>query len=195
MPSEADTPGDDQIQSWRELRQWFLTFNLRRIVDYHNSVLGMVLQEAEELDPARPSVVEWYRETNATNGLLLLAAYLEEMLAARWSAKGMTGDPPPGLKGFKPVLPGFVERPAWASLVDAFRVRSCILHQNGRIDLAPEGKRKHLRRILSKHPQALRLNRRRLRVTPEYLRHAVEVGYDLADWVSDEWVRKGEGKG
>lgn len=155
----------------------------------------MVLREAEELDPARPSVVEWYRETNATNGLLLLAAYLEEVLAEQWRTKGMPGDPPPGLKGFKPVLPGFVEQPAWVFFVDAFRVRSCILHQNGQIDLAPENKRKHLRRILSKHPEALRMQGRRLRVTPEYLRLAVEAGYELADWVSDEWVGRGKGEG
>lgn len=185
----SDQPEEDPTQSWREIRRFFMTFNLRRIVEYHNSVLGMVLREAEELDPAQPSLVEWYRDTNATNTLLLLAAYLEEMLGLRWKAKRMAGDPDPGLKGFKPVLEGFVSRPAWATLVDAFLIRNCVLHQNRRLDLLAGKKRSALERIVSNHQGTLEVRNKRLRVSPEHVRIVVEAAYELTDWVSEEPLR------
>ena len=180
-----------------EMLRWGLHHNLRYLVTFHNVVQELLREkrEAPELQgEVRPkNVLELYEVLNTANMLLLALGHLEEMLILFWKRRMGTNRHPTGdgISRYKPLLDSLgvdVGRtPCWAVLQDAYRVRHCLLHANGRVSFMRESL--SMRSCLARHTGALEERLDRLVVTPVFLQRCVVAIEDLRDAMSGGLTR------
>ena len=173
----------------RELLQWMLTHNLNYLVEFHNDAQALLREKRRtgvvaKSPPARHAI-DQYRLITSGNSLLLVLAYVEEMLLLFWR-KTFIGQNLPNGTGVDRYKPLFAKLEIdlgglshWRILKDATSIRHCVLHANGRVSLMrrPEA----IRACVARHGSELSIKQDRVVITPEFLRLAVNATWELQE--------------
>jgi hypothetical protein len=160
-----------------EMVRYFQRHNLNFVVQFHNLVRHLIKEKRSspeaKHDPWLESVLESHEKLNGRNALLMLLAHLEEVLILRWRSR-RRGEPIPrgsSIKRFVPLLrvcgcePGAM--PSWTLIQDAYTLRNCLLHTNGRVSLMKDPD--EVTACVARHKPTLKKAGDRLEVAPEFL--------------------------
>jgi hypothetical protein len=164
--------------------QWAATANLNHLVVFHNEMRRLLKEALRSLDTRELSVIDRklaraaYRQFDAmlqVNTFLLLYSHLEEWLFHLCAEVRARPDPKrSGIERFKAPLRALnadLLGPNWQFLVDAGKVRHCLLHANGRITLSRN--RMDIENLLQRHPRELGVALDRLVLKPAFLQRTV----------------------
>ena len=122
---------------------------------------------------------------NAANSLLIGIAYVEELLILLWRWRFRSEPVPKGssIKRYKPLLRALglnaETLSCWATVQDAYKIRNCLLHANGRVSFMRDSE--ELRACIRRHQGALDERHDRVVVTSQFLRHFVHAARELRD--------------
>ena len=164
------------------IRTWAARHNLQRIINFYHVVRGCMREaiDTTAMGERDRVLVEARRDdfegALRTNTFLMLYAHLEEWLALLTNKYGSghalprgAGSNRSGLLRYKEVLRVVFAvdsaGPDWAFLVESQKIRHCLLHANGRIDLMINTS--ELKRLAAKH--ALVVQHQRLTLPTEFL--------------------------
>jgi hypothetical protein len=154
--------------------KWASNFNIGYIISFHDFIISELCQKEDELDQAiasfegdrkgkvdllvaRDLYASTYKQHLMSNTFLLLYSHLEEWLYLIWKiySKSIKLDQKSrgSISRFKPVLQHALgldmsQDERWHFLLQAEKIRNCLLHANSRIDLSRDSQ--ELRSLLSK---------------------------------------------
>jgi hypothetical protein len=182
----------------REWSEWAAEHNMGEIVRFHNVVRACLAEKADEFsdDKIVKSSLENYMQHLATNGFLMVYAYVEEWLCIMWKRIAPGEDRPRGsgiqkyAKGLKACGLDLGSKP-WRFIGEASHVRHCLLHANGRLDYMVKSSRHTLEAIVARYPGELDVQHQRLRVQAEFTGRFVEEVRAFRDAV---WEAVGRGE-
>lgn len=179
-PAGSDEEGPEALHVG--MKRWALRSGLRLVLRYYDEMERLI---SEAVDPTdRASVVDEpiAHAYNAANAVLRACAYLTEA-AYIISDGAVPRRRRPILDQLKPHLKrrGLdLGGQQWETVKDAFEVRHCLLHANGRLSLMEEAQADDLRSIIAKHPEGIHLHHRdRIRIQRPFV---VEVARAV-NWV------------
>lgn len=178
-------PPSDPLEA--DLFRWVSDFNLNHIVRFHNTLQTLLedaLTGAGSLDEPIPrDTLELYDKMNSANSLLVALGFLEEMLVLLWRRQFRRRKIPGGkspLDRYKLLLDTLHVDPGSSGVLrDAFTVRNCLLHANGRISLTRNPD--EMRACITRHPRALEVDLDRVRVTSVFLQRCVVAIRELRE--------------
>jgi hypothetical protein len=166
-----------------------LSHNLNYLVAFHNDTQALLHEKRQIVATAKtPHVrhtLDQYRLITSANSLLLLLAYVEEMLLLLWRRTFPGHDLPKGtgVDRYKSLFPElgiqFEALTCWRILKDAICVRHCVLHANGRVSLMRNAEA--VRACIARHSTELSVKQDRVVITPEFLRSAVDATWQLQE--------------
>ena len=155
-----------------ELHLLFDGIAANRIVDFHNYVRYLLWAEADKYDQGgseegqQASFIRGYDAELSTVIFLMLYSHLEESLFL-WCGVRSSGKS--GLSRFNEGLRNLSidisSDPDWQFCKDAEKIRHCLLHANGRIDLFKNPE--EINRIIKKYGDELSVKLKRLRLHGE----------------------------
>ena len=165
-----------------DLRALAARHNLQRIINFYHVVRGCMREaiDTAEMDERDKILVEArcddFEGALRINTFLMLYSHLEEWLALLTKKYGSAHALPrgasptrSGLLRYKEVLRAVFDADTggseWAFLVESQKIRHCLLHANGRIDLMNNAS--ELERLAAKH--ALVVQNKRLALPTEFL--------------------------
>ena len=178
----------------KELKNKLIKFaamnNLNFVVRFHNVMRGMIRRALSELElengtktkQVGQSQYHRFDEAIQINAFLMLYSHVEEWL---YLISKKTPTKPKGLSlgRFKPPLKALgvdLSCKAWELMMDSEKLRNCILHANGRVDLSRD--KDVLEKIIAKYSDELKIVNQRLRIGPQYLeRFATHIDQFLSD--------------
>lgn len=175
----------------REFSRWAAEHNLGEIVRFHNVVRACLGEKADEFaeDKIVKASLDNYVQYLATNGFLMVYAYLEEYLCVMWKRIDPGRDRPggPSITKYESGLKSCgvdLRSPAWKFIRKASQIRHCLLHANGRLDYMVRPSRATLEAIVGAYPGELDVRLSRLRVNAEFTsRFVTEVrAFQTALW-------------
>lgn len=145
--------------------------------------------EEESDDPMVAATAEHRRAHNAANAVLFVCANVEEILWVLWQkvASGEELGGRGGLERFKPALGthglglDLGQAEWWEALLDAFTVRDCLLHGNGRLALLKTSKRATMDRILEREGSGLWVEHDRVQVGDLFVRRTVNAAVAMVE--------------
>ena len=118
---------------------------------------------------------EIYMNHLMINTFLMLYSHFEEYLYLAWKAFGKKIELKSNrgsISMYKPFLQNVFKMnlskdPDWGFLIDAEKIRNCLLHANGRVDLAK--KKDELENLIKKHKNYLHIQTKRLKIAQDFL--------------------------
>ncbi len=171
-----------------ELFAWATAHNLNHVVVFHNQLQALLFEKCRELEPGDPHVrhtIELYRNLNAANALLLVVAYLEELLLLLWTRHLPRAElaESSSIDRYKPLFRKLGvdvgSTRCWITITDAVLVRHCILHANGRVSFMRNADA--FQSCVARYADALSVHSDRLVVTPQFLRTVVQAVWDFRE--------------
>jgi hypothetical protein len=167
-----------------------LNYNLNYLTSFHNTMRSLLrdkqdTKEAKD-NPLVKTRIELFDKMNSANVMLLALSFLEEMLVLLWK-KQLLDTPIPyegSISRYKPLMKNLgldLENmpPCWAVLLDAYKVRNCILHANGRIDLMKNPM--EMRSCIERHGDVLDKRLEIVVITPLFLERCIKAIRELGD--------------
>jgi hypothetical protein len=169
--------------------RWSWSTNLGVVRRHYQRLSELLKADRDSTDPPTVASVDESLSYNAAHAVLFTCANLEEMLWFLWRTVGRDGGPDRrgGLDRFKPALgPGGLgidlgSAAWWEPLRDAFTVRDCLLHGNGRLGLLTPRKRAALDRTLERAGKDLSVNHDRVKVSDRYVRKTLGFAMAMVD--------------
>jgi hypothetical protein len=181
-----------------KLFKWASNVNLGYIVRFHEFIMGELKRKETELANAisgfegdrktevdlrieRDLFASTYRYHMVNNTFLMLYSHLEEWLYHIWKTYGRTVDLNGKKRGsvsrFSPVLQHVLNIDLssdrnWQFVVEAEKIRNCLLHANGRIDLSTNSE--DLRQIVVRRKNLLSESNSRVNLTQAYIERFFE---------------------
>jgi len=159
--------------------------NIRHIVGFHEYVLQHLKTKENEISNKindctrkdkkfvdlkieRNLYAETYKNHLMINTFLMLYSHLEEWLYLIWKKYGRDielEDSRGSISKYKPFLKGVFKMDLskdwdWSLLIDAEKIRNCLLHANGRIDLVRN--RAEMDSVIKRHKTYLHMKTKRL---------------------------------
>src|SRR5664280_572612 len=135
----------DRSVDFEDALRFVLNYNLNYLISFHNTMRSLLREKLGMLeaqnDPVIQTKIELYDKMNSANVLLLALGFLEEMMIIIWKRRFPEDSIPDGssILRYKPLMKNLgldlANMPCWNVLLDAYKVRNCLLHANGRIDL------------------------------------------------------------
>ena len=185
----------------KTLFQWASTHNLNLIVNFHNELRRLLGRRVLDLSGATniqksgvdakvaKAIYEDFGRLIVNNTFLMMYSYLEEWLHLSWKDHAGNYPLPQNEKGsirrYKAVLKNEFGLPlsagAWQVLMDAEKVRHCLLHANGRISLL--AKSRDLENIVRKNSESLSIDQDRIRLGPTYVKKISEAIRDVMNTI------------
>jgi hypothetical protein len=180
----------------QQIVDYFDSYNIDRIVDYHNEIKRLFQNEIcyinRKLDDetvvkslsdnllVRKGRYEngFYPQMIITN-FLMMFSYLEEFLylvngRSKNKLEVENTEGSGSIGRFKEVVkdinPQILKLQIWQFFINAEKVRNCLLHANGRIDiLNTPNKIKNLENIINSSKKLLKLDKSRLMLSSDYI--------------------------
>ncbi len=171
---------------------WISTLNIRYIVGFHEYILQRLKIKEDEfskkienhkekdkklvdLKIERNLYSEIYKNHLMVNTFLMLYSHLEEWLYLLWRKFGKDielKDRRGSISKYKPFFQAVFKMDLskdsdWRLLKDAEKIRNCLLHANGRIDLA--NNKAEMDSILKRYKDLLHIKTKRICVSQELL--------------------------
>jgi hypothetical protein len=166
---------DDERDRIREAQAYLTDFTQRRnlsvVVEHYEKMDELISGSVDPSERGSEAGARFDRSFNASNAVLRTCGYLTEAL---WNIA--EGKPPPKnrrgenpLDRYKSLLrsaPFELElgERHWQTLRDAFEVRNCLLHGNGRLALMNEKSTASLKALMTRRQEGLQLRHDRLEV-------------------------------
>jgi hypothetical protein len=188
MSDVDNTRSDDSAAGLlRALRRWGYRINLDLVLRHFVTVEELIAADDDDAtNPEKRASAEVSRRLNAVNAVLLACATVEEILwlvERAGPATTISGDRR-GLDRFKPALAGLGipvgEATWWTQLKDAYVVRDCLLHSNGRLSLMKVRKRGRIEAVLAAE-SGLSERHDRVQVASAYVRKVVMAAQAMID--------------
>lgn len=168
--------------------EFALGMALQQVVHFHNYIRELLREKFADIGSDSTSRIpaEKFNELDkmhTVNCFLSAFAVPEESLFLAWKTRapaaerGQKGDV---LDRYAPVLAymkvDYAHQTYWRELRDAEKVRHCLLHANGRINMMRERDAIFIQSFSSKYPDELVVkNNAHLEITPRFLRRIVEA--------------------
>ena len=187
----------DPEQFDQDLTRWALRVNLDLVVQFHNTLQGLlsgaVNEAGEAVRQSERETIRRFDQMNAANSLLISLAYVEELLPIVWKRQ-RHGEPLPSgtsIRRYKPLFQdlGLNLRAlaCWQVLTDAYAVRHCVLHANGRISYMRDPS--VILACVRRHRPDLSERQDRVVVSSGFLRKCVSAIRDFRDLLLDAQFR------
>jgi hypothetical protein len=169
--------------------RWVLDYNLKNLVSFYNYMRSLLREKrvSEEVNnnPAAQKTIEYYDNINTANFLLLSISFLEEMLIQLWRRQLPNARMPKGssILRYIPVMDNLGlelgKMHCWSVVTDAYLIRNCLLHTNGKIYLI--GNQKDIRSCINRHNDVLDEHLEVIVVTPLLLERSINAIQELKE--------------
>jgi hypothetical protein len=176
-----------------KLFKWASSINVGYIISFHEFIISELRRKEHELDQAiagfvgdrkgkidllveRDLYASTYKQHLMSNTFLLLYSHLEEWLFHIWKTYAdsieLNKKSQGSISRFKPVVQyalrvDVLQDEKWQFLLQAEKIRNCLLHANARVDLSRDSR--ELRRLLDKSHGDLSEKNSRLYVHQTYV--------------------------
>jgi len=186
----------NQIISWASMH------NLNYLIDFHNYVRATFKEHFQNLEKLeikdrekslKKSLIKEYDRNLHINTFLMMYSYLEEWLYVGWKLYAPSVD----LENKKGSIGRFrnivhqlgvdLSSNYWQVLMDAEKIRNCLLHANGRISLLTDSKK--VRNIIDKKDLKLTIDKDRVVISGEYLQMLNENIANLMDIINNSQIQ------
>ena len=184
---------------------WASMYNLNYLIGFHNYVRDLFkgkFQDLEKLDindkekNLSKNILQDYDRNLHINTFLMMYSYLEEWLYVDWKAyaPNVELDKENGSIGrFKNIVKQLgvdVSSNCWQVLMEAKKIRNCLLHANGRISLLKDSKKvKEVKNIIDKKDSRLTIVMDRVIISGEYLQKLNENIANLMDIINNSKIQ------
>jgi len=169
--------------------RWMLDYNLKNLITFHNYMRSLLREKRNasdvQNDPASQFILEYYDKKNSVNTFLLAISFLEEMLILIWKRQ-MPNDPLPkgsSILRYEPLLKklglDLNNLPCWGVVKDAYLLRNCLLHANGRIHLMRN--RAEIRSCIKRHEDVLDVKLEIIAISPLFLERCIYAIQELIE--------------
>lgn len=171
---------------------WAASLNIRYIVGFHEYVLEHLKLKEDEFSKKLEKYTEknkklidlkiernlysvTYKNHLMVNTFLMLYSHLEEWLYLIWRKYGKDielKDKRGSISKYKPFFQAAFKMDLskdrdWSLLIDAEKIRNCLLHANGRIDLVKN--KADMESVLKRHKKHLHIKTKRLYISQELI--------------------------
>lgn len=165
-----------------QIIEWASMHNLNYLIRFHNYLRNLFKSQFQDLDKLDiedreknigKNVLHDYDRNLHINTFLMMHSYLEEWLYVVWKAyapnveldneKGSIGR----FKNIVKQLGVDLSSNYWQVLMDAEKLRNCLLHANGRISLLKDSRK--VKAIIKKKDSGLTIVKDRVVISSEYL--------------------------
>jgi len=177
-----------------QLIAWASMHNLNYLIGFHNHVRDLFRGQFQDLEKSdikeedknfNKSILQDYDRNLHINTFLMMYSYLEEWLYVAWKSYA----PNVEMKNNKGSISRFryivkqlgvdLSSSYWQVLMDAEKIRNCLLHANGRISLLKDSKK--VNDIIARKDSRLNTVKDRVVISGEYLQKLNENITDLMD--------------
>jgi hypothetical protein len=164
---------------------WASMHNLNYLIGFHNYVRDLFKGQFQDLEKSdiknkeknlNRNILQDYDRNLHTNTFLMMYSYLEEWLYVDWKAyaPNVERDKENGSIGrFKNIVKKLgvdLSSSCWQVLMEAEKIRNCLLHANGRISLLNGSKKvEEVKHIIDKKDSRLSIVMDRVIISGEYL--------------------------
>ncbi len=187
MPPGPMNEGAVELTHW--MSRWAGRGSLSLVHRHFEAMEQLIQDSGDERGQREDFRRESARRINAKTALLLTCANVEEVLYTTWTRELPDEEMPSrgGIAGFKRMLgkKGFgiaLDTASWwEDLVDAFELRNCLLHGNGRVSYQKERRQRRIRTLIARHPDRYGMHRDRLEVLPVGVIRAIGAAAELLD--------------
>lgn len=185
----GDTRGQGDSGTVADLDRWWARVNLGVVLRHYERLDALLEAEEASGDVREAAFASDSRALNAGHAVLYVCSNLEEILWFLWETvfriRGVPGRG--GLDRFKPALGDkglgldLGRAVWWEPLQDAFTLRDCLLHGNGRLALLTPKKRAAMDRILERVGDGLSVEHDRVRVQHQYVMETLRAAVAMID--------------
>ena len=179
---------------------WSMRINLRLIVKFHYECNRLMRNQIFDINEEirsckdekvkniliveRGNFAKTFLDTLQSNTFLMMYSYLEEFLYCLrgiYSSETELEDKG-SIKRFKPIFVNCLEMdlekdPDWQFICDCEKIRDCLLHANGRVDLSKD--KEYLEKIVFCSNDLLRIDLKRIVITDGFLQEVNKVLYSF----------------
>ena len=185
-----------------QLIAWASMHNLNYLIEFHNHLRDLFRGQFHDLEKSdikekdknfNKSILQDYDRNLHINTFLMMYSYLEEWLYVDWKAyapnvvlqnkKGSIGR----FSNIVKQLGVDLSSSYWQVLMDAEKIRNCLLHANGRISLLKDSKK--VKDIIARKDSRLTIVMDRVVISGEYLQKLNENIANLMDIINNSQIQ------
>ena len=191
-----------QMDLKNQIIAWASMHNLNYLIGFHNYVRDLFKGQFQDLEKSdikgkeknlNKNILQDYDRNLHTNTFLMMFSFLEEWLYVDWKAyapnvelenkKGSIGR----FRNIVKQLGVDLSSNYWQVLIEAEKIRNCLLHANGRISLLKDSK--EVKNIIGKKDSKLTIVMDRVIISGEYLQKLNENISNLMDIINNSQIQ------